>query len=113
MKADDELDNLFRDHLAGELSTMRGQAGRAFTREVLAPMRRRVAQQRRHRAWWLAGQSSCTLAASMALGFFVPMWLAAGPTLPEEVGESRPFLVDFEEHVPAQSAAAATLPGRN
>lgn len=113
MKADDEFDNLLRDHLAGELSPMRGQAGRAFAREVLSPMRKRVARHRRQRAWWLAGQSSCSLAASMALGFFVPMWLAAGTTPPGEVSEGRPFLVDYEEHVPVQDDAAATVPGRN
>lgn len=83
-RPNDELDNLLRDHLAGELDSMRGQARRAFEREVVAPMQHRL----RQRAWQQvrtrithAAPLVMSMAACAALGFYVPRFLS-GPATP-------------------------------
>lgn len=82
---DDELDNLLRDHLAGELDAVRGQARRAFEREVTRPMQVRL----RQRAWTQvrarvrhAVPIALSMAACAALGFYLPRFLASPAAAP-------------------------------
>ena len=114
-RPNDELDNLLRDHLAGELDPMRGQARRAFEREVVAPMQHRL----RQRAWQQvrmrithAAPLVMSMAACAALGFYVPRFLSspatpniavenapAGKLAPTQLAEATPNTVTrTEEH---------------
>jgi hypothetical protein len=92
---DDELDNLLRDHLAGELDAVRGQARRAFEREVTRPMQLRL----RQRAWTQiqarirhAAPIALSMAACAALGFYVPRFLT-GPGNSSAANEAVPASV--------------------
>ena len=91
-RPDDELDNLFRNHFAAELDPMRGQAVRAFDREVIRPMRRRVrldsfafvGRRLKQAAPVLLSMAACT-----ALGFYVPRWLST-PAATTEIADVSP-----------------------
>lgn len=108
MNADDELDNLLRNHLSAELDPMRGQAARLFEREVTRPMQRRL----RLNAWqgtvYAAGRQikrfvpmASAMAAAAALGFFVPRWWNGIDASKSEVAEVLKIppakLADFEQ----------------
>lgn len=102
-----ELEHMLRAHFAGELDTHRGQAARAFAREVTRPMRRRLfrdalrRQIARHRPqaqrWATIGLA---MAACTAIGFYLPREL------------SRPAVTDIATNQPKAVAPALTPDGK-
>jgi hypothetical protein len=84
-----ELEQLLRSHLSGELDMHRGQAVRAFKREVTRPMERRllinsirrsVAHHRPTIQRWAS--MGLAMAACTALGFYLPHFLASPNATP-------------------------------
>jgi len=75
----DDLDNLLRTHLAGELDRQRGRAARAFTQQVTAPMEtREAARPMRIGAWRRWAVTGMAMAACMAVGFLLPRVIDRG-----------------------------------
>jgi hypothetical protein len=75
---DDDLDNLLRSHLAGQLDRQRGRAQLAFERQVVAPLQRKEeAESERYRIGparrW--GVIALAMAACLALGVALPTFL--------------------------------------
>jgi hypothetical protein len=93
-----ELEQLLRSHLSGALDMHRGQAVRAFKREVTRPMERRLlinsvrlglARHRPTLQRW--GSMGLAMAACTALGFYLPHFLASPNATPaNEIAKAVP-----------------------
>lgn len=108
-RPDDELDNLLRSHLSSELDPQRGQAARAFERQVTQPMQRQLQSRSWHSRlahWKHWGSIGVAMAACVALGAFLPSMLGLQTrTAPTNIAETpvantgpiiTPRLADFE-----------------
>ncbi len=69
----DDLENLLRNHLSGELDSQRGRAARDFDTKVIKPMQLRLEKRNRQwtamRSWSLLGTA---MAACIVVGYTVP-----------------------------------------
>ena len=84
-----DFENLLRSHLSSELDAMRGQAARAFAREVTRPMQRQLRRNvwSQHAARFRSkvqhwGTIGLAMAACTALGVVLPRFMGTNDPAP-------------------------------